>query len=41
MRSSLGYKAFIQAGTMSAKELYDDLERESKIGALERRLEEQ
>ena len=34
-RSSLGYKAFIEAGSMSPEQLYAELEEASHIGALE------
>lgn len=37
MRSSLGYKAFQIGGSMSAEELYGELENKSRIGALETR----
>ena len=35
MRSSLGFKAFIEAGSMSPEQLYAELEKASHIGALE------
>ena len=35
MRSSLGYNAFIEAGSMSPEKLYAELEEASHIGALE------
>ena len=37
MRDSFGYQAMLRAGSMSAEQLYCDLEKSSNIGCLEKR----
>ena len=37
MRDSFGYQAMFRAGSMSAEQLYCDLEKSSNIGCLEKR----